>query len=240
MDFLSLFSSYPYRNLTQSLQLRKMGTVIEFADHRGAILSWGLSILIGGEYSKANGETVISVSGDCDSPRYIYYPDDAWRSLIQNAFGDRLKNRYLNVYQFNDAAFPESYEESPCIVPVTRDFLEKNLPNTHFITDELYSYTDLEDFFQNGFGFALVIHDRVVGYCLSEYSIDGCHGINIWVDEPYRRSGYGGKMVDAFLQHCQKHHQSACWVCNADNIPSNQLAISRGFGLQSSTHFFEL
>lgn len=58
--------------------------------------------------------------------------------------------------------------------------------NTQLITNELYSYINVEDFFQNGFGLALVIDNTVYGYCLSEYSIDNECGINIWVDEKYR------------------------------------------------------
>lgn len=240
IDVSSLYSYYIYRNLTQSLLLRKKGNVKFFAENSGAMLLWGPSAFIGGDFSKANGEKVISVLGDFETPRYLYYPNDTWCSFIKNAFLDKLKDRYLNVYQFDYIKINEFNEKIERIVPVTRDFIENNLPNTELITDELYSYTDIEDFFQNGFGLALIIDGRVFGYCLSEYSINNSHGINIWIDERYRGLGYAKKMINAFLLHCQEKNQSAYWVCNADNITSNKLAVSSGFVLKSTMHYFEL
>lgn len=118
--------------------------------------------------------------------------------------------------------------------------MENNLPNTELVISELYSYTDMEDFYQNGFGLALVVDGAVSGYCLSEYSNNNSHGINIWIDERHRGLGYAKKMVNAFLLHCQKKNQNVYWVCNADNVRSNKVAVSSGFVLKSAMHYFEL
>ncbi|MBR5786356.1 MAG: GNAT family N-acetyltransferase [Clostridia bacterium] len=75
---------------------------------------------------------------------------------------------------------------------------------------------------------------------ISEYSINNSHGINIWIDERYRGLGYAKKMVNAFLLQCQEKNQNAYWVCNADNIRSNKVAVSSGFVLKSTMHYFEL
>ena len=240
IDISSLYSYYIYQNLTQSLIFRKKGKVILFPENSGAMLLWGQSVFIGGEFLNANGDQFISVLGDFDTPRYLYYPNDIWYTFIKNTLFNKLKDKYLNVYQFNNAKNTKFNEKNECIVPITREFIENDFLNTNLIIDELYSYTDLDDFIQNGFGSALIIDGKVCGYCLSEYSINNSHGINIWIDEQYRQLGYAKKMVDSFLIQCQEKNQSSYWVCNADNIPSNKLAISSGFVLKSTMHYFEL
>lgn len=239
-DISSLYSYYIYQNLIQSLLLRKQGKVHFLVENGGAMITWGLSAFIGGEFSKANGEKVISLLDDLHSPLYLNYPDDRWRSFLKSTLSDKIKDRYLHLYQFDHTSVPRPNENGQHIVEITRSFMENHLPNTESIIDELYSYTDMEDFYQNGFGLALVIDGAVCGYCLSEYTVNNSHGINIWIDEQYRGLGYAGKMVNAFLSHCQEKKQRVYWVCNADNIPSNKVALSSGFVLKSTMHYFEV
>ena len=239
-DISSLYRYYIYPNLIQSLLLRKQGNIRFWEENRSAMILWGPSVFIGGEFSKANGEKVISVLNDLDTPRYLYLPDETWRSFIQSTLSDQLKDKYLHLYQFDNTHIIDPNEDRQCIVQISRDFIENNLPNTELVINELYSYTDMEDFFQNGFGLALIIDGIVSGYCLSEYSINHSHGINIWIDEQYRGLGYARKMIHAFLLHCQERNHNAYWVCNADNIRSNKAAASSGFVLKSTMHYFEL
>lgn len=220
--------------------MKKQGKVHFLTENGSAILLWGPSVFIGGEFSKANGEKLISVLADFDTPRYLYFPDDQWRSFIKSTFSDRLRDRYLNLYQFDNTNITDHNEDRQGIVQITRKFMENNLLNTEFVINELYSYADMEDFFQNGLGLALVMDGIVSGYCLSEYSINNSHGVNIWIDEKYRGLGYAGKMVNTFLSHCQERNQTAYWACNADNIKSNKVAVSSGFVLKSAMHYFEL
>ena len=240
IDLSSLFSYYIYRNIPRSLLLRNKGTAIYFAEDSGAMIKWGPSFFLDAEFNKANCEQYLSVLEQAGAPRYLYYPNDAWLSFIKDTFGDKLKDIYLRVYASDPAKEMETVEIPDCILPVTREFIEKNLPGAELITDELYSYTDMEDFYRNGFGLALVQEGKVCGFCLSEYSVDNSHGINIWVDEAYRRQGYARKMTDAFLAYCKEKNQTAYWVCDHDNIPSNKLAVSAGLILKSTMHYFEL
>ena len=239
-DIFSQYHYYVYQNLIQSLQLRKKGSLNLLPENNGTMLLWGPSVFIGGEFSEENGIKVVSELKNSAFPRWIYYPDETWRSFLTSTFSDKLNDKYLHVYQSDSAGAAPFSGRDRCIVEVTRDFIEKNLPNTETVTEELYSYTDTEDFYRNGFGLALVIDGTVSGYCLSEYSIRGSHGINVWVDEPYRRRGYAGKMVNAFLNHCRDRQQTVWWVCNSDNIPSNKTAVSSGFVLKAAMHYFEL
>ena len=235
-----LFHSCIYQNLIQSLLLRRQGRITLADTARSAMIAWGPSIFIGGEFTDAFGDAVISAVGNSDTPRFLNYPYDTWRSFLKHTYSDRLTDRYHHLYKAAAADCTACYVDDPCIVPVTRELIAQHMPATACLTDELYSYTDMEDFYRNGFGLALLIDGHISGYCLSEYSINNSHGVNIWVDEPYRMSGYDGKMVHAFLRHCQKQGQDAYWVCNADNIPSNKTAVSSGFTLKSTRHYFVL
>lgn len=239
-DISSLFDAYIYRNLIRSLLARKQGTVIFLPEHNGAVLLWGPSVFIGGTFSPSNGESVVSLLADSGSPRYLNLPDERWESFIKRTFSDKLKDRYLHLYQSDFTNITALNVDIDRIVPITRDFMEKHLPDTELIVDELYSYTNMEDFYQNGFGVALVIDGVVSGYCLSEYSIDNSLGVNIWINEKFRGAGYARNMVNVFLAHCREQGLTAYWVCNADNIRSNKVAVSAGFVLKSAMRFWEV
>ena len=234
----SLYSGYLYQNLIRSLVHRGKGRV-EYLPGGNTVLSWGISTFVGGKFTEADGENFLAVFDKLSSPRFINLPDGQWTAFIREARGGKLKEKTILIYRF-DPDGAAVYEEDPCVVPVTREFMEQALPGSEMLRGELYSYTDMEDFYRNGFGFALVIGGAVTGYCLSEYSLDGSHGINIGVDEPHRRKGYARKMTEAFLAQCRKTGQTAWWVCDGDNIPSNRLAVTNGFVLQGEDTYFEL
>lgn len=239
-DIASFYDYYIYQNLIRSLLMKRPDKVRRFADGTATMVLWGPSIFVGGEFSPKAGEELVAMLDGFDSPHFLWLPDDKWRSFIKDTFPDRAKDRTLNVYQFCGEDFTGCYEDDAHIVQVTQSFINRNLPGIEQLLDELYSYTDTEDFLKNGFGFALVIDDRVCGYCLSEYTIAGSHGVNIWLDEKYRGQGYARKMVSAFLSLCRERKQTAYWACDDDNIKSNRLAQSAGFVLDASAKYFEL
>ena len=239
-DTLKLFDYYIYHNLTGSLCLRKQGNIEFSEENESALLSWGISTFAGGEFSESGGEMLVSLLKQSDSPHWVYLPDNRWISFVKNAFCGKLKEKGLNLYKFSGTNISSPDKDSSCILPVTREFMEMNLPGTDLITNELYSYTDMDDFFKNGLGLALVIDGVVSGYCLSEYSVNNSYGINIWIDEKYRRLGYAKKMVNIFLSHSAENNSRVFWACNADNIPSNRLAVSSGFTLENSLTYFEI
>ena len=116
----------------------------------------------------------------------------------------------------------------------------QNLKNTNCIIDELYSYTNMKDFFKTGAGVALVINNEIVGFCLSEYSLKDSLGANIWIDDRFQGLGYAKKLTNAFLLCCQRKNKNVYWACNNDNIKSNKVAKSTGFVLDASDNYFEL
>lgn len=236
---LNLYDHFIYDNLINSLYLRKQGNIIPLDENNSSILIWGLSIIVGGDFSIDGANQLISLLKNFDSPRYLYLPNNNWRSFIKSKFSTKATDKKINSYIFdNTKNIPLNQDEH--VVAITRNFMEKNLLNTECILEELYSYTSLEDFYQNGFGVALVIDEKVVGFCLSEYSVNNSVGANIWIDEQYRGLGYAKKMVNTFLMHFQEKKQLVYWVCDDDNIKSNNLAKSTGFILKSTDQYFEI
>jgi len=239
-DIAPRYSYYIYKNLLRSLLLRKQGRLQPLPEGDGTLLFWGISLWVGGEYTPANAEALLAVLEDRPSPLWLYLPDESWRTFVQSSLKGRLTDKTLHVYRFSHKDIPSCGEELPCIVSITREFMKKNLPHTDLIQDELYSYTDMEDYYQSGIGVALVIDGAVAGYCLSEYSVDNSLGVNIWIDESCRGRGYAGKMVRAFLRQCHEKQLDAYWVCDADNLLSNKVARSSGFTLDAALDYFEI
>lgn len=236
-DILSLYTYFNYQNLIKSLLFRKQAhlTVAE----NSSMIIWGPSIMIGGEFSQAISINLEIILQKAETFRYINLPEGEWNSYINHLYPSKLRDKQINLYQTYKISEMKFQMNDQYITPITKTLLERDMTNTQLITDELYSYINIEDFFQNGFGLALVIDNTVYGYCLSEYSIDNECGINIWVDEKYRGLGYAKAMTNLFLIHCHKCKWKAFWACTSDNAPSNKVALSSGLILHSTHHYYE-
>jgi len=236
---LYLYDYFIYPNLIQSLLQRKQGKVTELVNNDSIILSWGLSIFVGGAFSKENGEKLIAYLKDLSSPRYLYEPDNKWRSFLKSKLSDRLIDKQINAYIF-DIRKDIDYINDEHIVEITPNFMIKNYKNSNYIINELYSYTNIKDFFNHGAGVALVFNDEIVGFCLSEYSIKDSLGANIWIADKFQGFGYAKKLTNAFLLACQRKNKNVYWVCDNDNIRSNKVAKSTGFEFETCDHYFEI
>jgi len=236
-DILSLFSYQSSQYFMKSLLFRKQAEIDMIDD--SAIITWGPSLIIGGKFSDVISETLKTKLRNSENSRYIYYPEGEWKSYVENTFSDNLTERQINLYQHNQLIEINCQAELQGIVQITDEWFQRDLPNAQLIKDELYSYLTIEDFLQNGFGLALVIDDKVCGYCLSEYSIDNECAINIWIDEKYRGLGYAKTMTNLFLKHSKNKNWNVFWGCSSENIPSNKTAQSTGFALHSKQNYFE-
>jgi RimJ/RimL family protein N-acetyltransferase len=236
-DILSLYTYFNYQNLLKSLLFRKQAHLT--VSENSSMLIWGPSIIIGGEFSQTISKNLQTLLQKSETPRYINLPEGEWNSYINHLYPNKLRDKQINLYQTHKLSEMNFQTNAQYITPITKTLLERNLPNTQLITNELYSYINVEDFFQNGFGLALVIDNTVYGYCLSEYSIDNECGINIWIDEKYRGLGYAKTMTNLFLKYCQKSKWKAYWACASNNEPSNKVALSSGLILHSTQHYYE-
>ena len=234
-DILPLFSYQISQYMIKSLLFRKKGK-LDRADN-SAMITWGPSLIIGGEFSDTISEALKSKLQNNRGPYWIYSPEGEWKSFVEATFAGHLEEKQVNLYKYDESNVTNYQPENSYIVQVTGEWLQSGLSST--IKNEIYSYTSIDDFLQNGFGLALVINNKLCGYCLSEYGIDNECAISIWVDEEYRRLGYAKKMTQLFMHHGMNKNWSVFWGCEADNIPSNKLAKLTGFTFSSSLKYYE-
>jgi len=217
------------------LLFRKQGKVDIAAN--GAMITWGPSLLLGGEFSDEIGEMMkaklLSQKNTCN----IYAPEGKWKSYIENIPFGKTQEKQVNLYHHNNLNETSCRIKHPSIVEITKDWLQSDLSN--LIKNEIYSYLSVDDFLQNGYGLALVIDNKICGYCLSEYSIDDECAISIWINEKYRGLGYAKMMTQIFLQHGKNKKWQIYWSCMSDNIPSNKLAQTVGFTLSLYIKYHE-
>lgn len=237
-DILSLFTYLKSQYMIKSLLYRKQAK-IDIIDNN-AMITWGPSIIIGGKFSNTIGEKLKLKVTNKNGPYYIYSPEGEWLKYIENTFTESVIKKQINLYQFNEFMEINNQIKHGIIVQVTNEWFQNNLLDVKKIKDEIYSYSSIEDFLQNGFGLVLIIENRICGYCLSEYSIDNECAISIWIDEKYRGSGYAKIMTNTFLHYTKNKNWNIYWACDSNNIPSNKIAQGTGFLFHSKIDYYEL
>ncbi|MCL2285646.1 MAG: GNAT family N-acetyltransferase [Firmicutes bacterium] len=236
-DTLSLFSYLNSQYMIKSLLFRKQ-VKVEQLDN-SAILTWGPSLMIGGEFSDAICELLKTKLQNAKHPCYIYAPAGEWDAYIQETFRGNLTEMQINLYEYNGQCLETHPAGTQNIIPITNEWFQQNADNSQLIKNEIYSYLSVEDFLQNGYGLALVIDGNICGYCLSEYSIDNECAITIWIDEKYRGIGYAKVMTKLFLQYSSGKDWKVYWGCDFDNVPSNKTVKSAGFVLHSTQKYYK-
>ena len=221
--------------MVKSLLFRKKGQVDVVENC--AMITWGPSLLIGGEFTEMMFETLKIKLQNSSRNHFIYCPSGEWESFIQDTFPKNISKKQINLYHHNEQCKMNGQTEH--IYQITDSWLKLGLPNAQLVKDEMYSYNTTEDFLKNGFGLVLIINDLVCGYCLSEYSIDSECAINIWVDEKFRKLGYAKAMTTLFLQYSKGKNWNVFWACDSDNLPSNKVAQLSGFSMHSKQNYFE-
>ena len=232
-DILPLFSYLGSQYMIKSLLFRKKGQ-IDVVENC-AMITWGPSLIIGGEFTEMMCETLKIILQNSSGNHYIYCPSGKWESFIRDT--KSISEKQINLYHHSEKCTINNQTEH--IFQITESWLQLGLHNAQLVKDEMYSYNTTEDFIKNGFGLALVIDGLVCGYCLSEYSIDNECAINIWVDEKFRKLGYAKAMTALFLQHGKSKNWNVFWACDSDNLPSNRVAKSSGFSIHSKQNYFE-
>lgn len=145
--------------------------------------------------------------------------------------------RAVRQYYAYRARTPTSYPEPPAgmeLLPADASLLRRLDPaGRAALSEEMCSErVDVEAFLQRSFGLCLVQGDALVGWCLSEYNLDGRCEVGVAIMEPYQRRGLGTLMTVAFIQMAlSRGIHTIGWHCWQRNIPSGALARRVGFDL---------
>lgn len=171
----------------------------------------------------------------------LFYPGEAWLEPLTEAVlqGCRVYPGRREHYVVNLAAEPAEPPQPPegfSLRPVDAALLaETALENLPVLLEEMASErVSTADFLAHSFGSALVTHNRLAAWCLSEYNHDGRCEVGIATDERFRRQGLGTLVGRAFLaQAAARGLSEVGWDCWALNTASVATARALGFNLVS-------
>lgn len=96
----------------------------------------------------------------------------------------------------------------------------------------LASWASVDNFLQNGLGFALLAGDEIASACHSVFASHAHLEIDVHTDEKYQRRGFAVLAASAFIEACLKRGQRPNWECFWENDASTALAGKLGFSAE--------
>ncbi|MDR7857887.1 GNAT family N-acetyltransferase [Tissierella sp.] len=162
---------------------------------------------------------------------FMLYPNEDWMNSIMGLFPNRCYQYERSLYSIKPTHIDRqsSYDN---IEEITPELITSTTNNLDMITDEIIgtgTYNDMEDFFNRGIGYTLVINNKVSGFCTSEYPSKDAIAIGIEVSEEYQKQGYAKAMTKLFLNKAAQNGLTVYWECWKNNIASANTALSCQF-----------
>jgi RimJ/RimL family protein N-acetyltransferase len=238
-DFVKLFAYTPLQYMLRAMQAGTAPAKF-FADQAdkafvGLILE-GHTLFAGGDVSDEALRFLDEELLNGERRRELgavkaFYPDDAWKTrLLESIHGADMHVYGRRVYK-REPGEGSSVPAAPHIQRITPRMMgEASIGNREMIREEVEStFGSLESFLAGGFGYALVLHNRVCGFCTSEYQSAKECAIGIAVEAEFQRRGYASQMASAFVAECDERRLTAYWECWGNNIPSMKTAERSGF-----------
>lgn len=169
----------------------------------------------------------------------LYYePSEVWEDTLDALLADldpiRAGREYysLQLPASRKHTGPPELPEGFTIRSVDNELLEdETLGNRDDLVEELCSERQsVDDFLKKSFGFCLLHHGDVAGWCLSEYNTANQCEVGIATFEPHRRQGLATAIGSALLNHAAAQGiVHVGWHCYADNVASAATARRLGF-----------
>lgn len=178
-----------------------------------------------------SSEIITDAVRDSGHVFYMLYPDEACKNALMELFSDHFNQYERSLYRIK----PEYIHKMPqheTIVEITPELMNSTTENLEMITNEILptgTYDSMQDFFTRGFGYTPVIHNKVCGFCTSEYPSKGAIAIGIEVLEEHQRQSYAKTMTKAFLNKAAQKGLTVYWECWKNNFASSNTALSCGF-----------
>ncbi len=165
----------------------------------------------------------------------LYYAPESWEEGIDDLFPNASPTRYRRqYYRFKESRhdwrsmLPDGFS----LHPVDLNLLSQSgLKNLDELKEEMCSEREsVAEFLDKSFGICLVHDGEQIGWCLSEYNLEGGCEIGIAVGEAYRRRGLATLMTAAFVDEAHRRGiEQIGWDCWKENRPSAATAIKAGF-----------
>lgn len=149
-----------------------------------------------------------------------------WKeSLPKILAGYRLSNETMLVYRHTQTRRPV---DTPAYLfkPIDREIVGRSAEDFEEVS---HMWGTADRFLDNGFGWACVCEDKVVGWCTSEYQSRERCGLGIEVLPDHRRRGLATSLAIRTAQTGREFGLAVYWECNSLNQGSIDVALKAGF-----------
>ena len=172
-------------------------------------------------------------------------PDtDTWIQLVPSIHPNRSIRQYKRRHYLlteADRKFPESRLDADyTLQPIDPAFLRSEMPqNAYKILNWTDDWGSDENFTEHGVGFMIRHGDTVAGWSVADCYINDSIAIGLYIDEAYRRRGFGLCVASASVEACfEKGYREINWLCVDANRGSRATAEKLGFRLQEKYDSF--
>lgn len=90
-------------------------------------------------------------------------------------------------------------------------------------------WDSLEDYFEEGIGYALLTDNTVVSWCPTDYVVSNTCDVYVETFDEFKQQGFGTIVASACVKKCLNQNYEVNWHCWHDNTGSIRLAEKIGF-----------
>lgn len=147
------------------------------------------------------------------SQQYIYkLKKDSWQDYQKRKLKDGFELRKINQEIFYD----------------------KKIKNINFLSLEIQRWwNSTEEYLNKTFGYCIMFDNKIVSYCICNFSHGDICTIGIETLDEFRRNGLSQVATEAFVENCLDNQLIPHWECMESNLPSRALAEKLKFNRDS-------
>lgn len=164
---------------------------------------------------------------------------DELTKMLYDIFTElKIDSEQQKVFRLNEILCPinefsEKLEREYEIVAIDESFLQNEYVNIEYVVDEIEAtWISLQGYIRDGYGFAAVKHNKIVGRALVTCRHREFDNIGVDTLKEHRRKGISTNLVYRTLEEGMKRNRRNIWDCMEDNTPSERTALKVGFILE--------
>jgi hypothetical protein len=137
-----------------------------------------------------------------------------------------------------DTAIPPAYH----LVRINRKMLDnEGITNVEEVRRCIMAcWHDIEDYFQDGIGYALLTDDTVVSWCSTDYVSSNVCDLYVETFDSHTHRGFGTVVALACVKECLNQHYEVNWHCWHDNVGSIRIAEKIGFSHKATQRVYSI
>jgi RimJ/RimL family protein N-acetyltransferase len=160
-----------------------------------------------------------------------------WASVMPQIWSNPAVRPHKRFYlRFQEHQLPDWRRHVPhgfTVAPIDRAFLQRtDLQNLSEMDRHVEGWHSQEDFLQHGFGFCVILGDRIVSRCIADCALGAAAEIGVGTASDFRGRGLASLVVAAAVEHALARGLTQIgWHCLRGNTGSRMLAEKIGFRL---------